>query len=263
MQVWDGLTDARISFDWAQAAASSFSSPIGSPTIAAMIENQNLTTALLAHLTSIGGVTMFSPTRVESIGLGTDSDSVDFSSWPVLTLSDGKTLAARLLVGADGANSPVRSFAGIPSRGWDYNRHGVVATLKLENNGKGGDGHKIAYQRFLATGPVAMLPLPGNFASLVWSTTPSCAAKLKALKREDFVAMVNAAFRLGKIDLQYLHTMESGQSDEVAWRMQHTPREEEKCPSMVIDVQEGSVAGFPLKMRHADTYIGERVALVG
>ena len=169
-------------------------------------------------------------------------------------------LAARLLVGADGGESPVRKFAGIASRGWDYGRVGVVATLQLE--GEEGE-ERTAYQRFLPTGSVAMLPLPGRLATLVWSTTPELAAHLKTLSEKDFVAMVNAAFRLSPTDLRFMHSLKGGQTEELAWREQHTQFDVERVPQQVVGVQEGSVASFPLKMRHADTYIGERVALVG
>jgi ubiquinone biosynthesis monooxygenase Coq6 len=264
MQVWDGVTDARISFDWDTARPlMSPRNPAQPTTIAYMIENTNTTTALLSRLEELGGVDMFTSTKVSSIELGSDTEEVDFSSWPILTLSNGKTLAARLLVGADGANSPVRTFAGIESRGFDYNRHGVVASLKIEGQGWGGPDYKIAYQRFLPTGPLALLPLPGNTSTLVWSTTPERAAKLKSLAPEDFVAMVNAGFRLSPTDLEYLHTLPSGQAEEVAWREKHTPVDERAIPMRITNVQAGTVASFPLRMRHADTYTGERVALVG
>lgn len=264
MQVWDGVSDARISFDWDSARPLlSPRKPTQPTTIAYMIENVNTTTALLSRLSELGGVDIFSATKVESIELGTDTEQLDLSSWPIVTLSNGKTLAARLLVGADGANSPVRTFAGIASRGFDYNRHGVVASLKLQGPGWGGPDHKIAYQRFLPTGPIAMLPLPGDMATLVWSTTPERAAKLKSLAPNDFVAMVNAGFRLSPTELEYLHTLPSGQEDEIAWREKHTRVDERTVPMRVASVQQGTVASFPLRMRHADTYTGERVALVG
>lgn len=264
MQVWDGVSDARISFDWDSARSLLTPRKPSQPTtIAYMIENVNITSALLTRLEELGGVDIFSSTKLDSIELGTDTEQLDLSSWPILRLSNGKTLAARLLVGADGANSPVRTFAGIPSRGFDYNRHGVVATLRLEGPGWGGPGHKIAYQRFLPTGPIAMLPMPGNTASLVWSTTPERAAKLKSLSPNDFVAMVNAGFRLSPTDLEYLHTMPSDQGNEIAWREKHSPVNSRSIPMRVTGVQPGSVAPFPLRMRHADTYTGERVALVG
>ncbi|KAI1299129.1 hypothetical protein F5Y03DRAFT_366288 [Xylaria venustula] len=257
MQVWDGVSDARIEFDWAPG-----SSPNGR-TIAYMIENLNLTSGLLRRIDELSGFTTFDSARVENITLGDETEELDFREWPIIHLGGGKQLAARLLVGADGANSPVRSFAGIDSKGWDYGRHGVVATLELEGNGWAGDDMKIAYQRFLPKGPIAMLPLPGNRSTLVWSTTPSNAALLKSLPSKDFIALVNAAFRLGPVDLQFMHTMSSGHEDELAWRLQHTQFNTQAIPQTVTGVQEGTVASFPLKMRHADTYIGERVALVG
>ncbi len=260
MQVWDGVTDARIEFDWAPSSATD------GTTIAYMTENLNLTSGLLRRLDQLGELATFDNARVERISYGDEIEEVeglDLKEWPVVHLAGGKQLLARLLVGADGANSPVRSFADIEARGWDYNRHGVVATLQLEGEGWGGEQSKIAYQRFLPTGPVAMLPLPGNFSTLVWSTTPAHASLLKSLSPRDFISMVNAAFRLSPTDLDYLHSQSSGQADEVSWRLENTPVVPESIPQTAIGVQEGTVASFPLKMRHADTYIAERVALIG
>ncbi len=257
MQVWDGVTGARIEFDWQHRGAGDGSN------LAYMTENLNTTSGLLKRLHELGGVTVLDNARVESITLGEEAEDLDLSGWPIVHLSGGQSLAARLLVGADGANSPVRAFAGIESRGWDYGRHGVVATLELEGDGWGGAHTKTAYQRFLPTGPVAMLPMPGRYSTLVWSTTPENAAVLKALPAPDFLALVNAAFRLPPVDIAYMHTQECGQQEELAWRTQHTPFEARATPQAAVAVQAGSVASFPLKLRHADTYVGERVALVG
>ncbi|KAF2403957.1 ubiquinone biosynthesis hydrox [Trichodelitschia bisporula] len=248
MRVWDGLSSAAITFD-----------PPSTSPIAYMVENTNLTTALSSLITSLGGVHTFSPARVSHIGHGPTTPTHDLSSWPTLSLSTGATLSARLLIGADGAASPVRSYAGIPSRGWDYGRVGVVASLRLSSD----SAPKTAFQRFLTTGPVALLPLPGPYATLVWSTTPERAARLRGLSGEDFGACVDAAFRLGMVDIDYLHTMSRGQVEEVAWRKKHTAYSEADMPASVEAVQDGSVAAFPLKMRHADTYISNRLALVG
>ncbi|EKJ79756.1 hypothetical protein FPSE_00036 [Fusarium pseudograminearum CS3096] len=256
MQVWDGVTGARIEFDWPPSTT-------GDKTIAYMTENLNLASGLLKRLHELGGVDIFDKTKVEGIDLGKETEDLDLSEWPVVQLSNGQSLAARLLVGADGANSPVRTFAGINSRGWDYGRHGVVATLELEGEGWGGQFNKIAYQRFLPTGPVAMLPMPGKYATLVWSTTPEKAALLKSLSPKNFIAMVNAAFRLSPVDIGFMHTQQDSQAEELSWRLQHTSFDAEALPQTVVGVQEGSIASFPLKLRHADTYTGERVALVG
>ncbi|TQN74124.1 Ubiquinone biosynthesis monooxygenase COQ6 [Colletotrichum shisoi] len=237
MQVWDGVSGARIEFDWPAGTSAG-------KTIAYMCENLNLTSGLLSRLEELGGVSVFDGAKVENINFGEETEDLDLTQWPVIHLSGGKQLHARLLVGADGANSPVRTFAGIKAQGWDYGRHGVVATLQMD-------------------GPVAMLPLPGNYSTLVWSTTPSNASLLKSLSPKDFVAMVNAAFRLSPVDLEFMHKQQIGQSEELAWRLEHTFFDHRAIPQQVIGVQEGTVASFPLKMRHADTYTAERIALVG
>jgi ubiquinone biosynthesis monooxygenase Coq6 len=261
MEVWDGVSGSRVQFEWEKKSQDQES------TIAYMTENANLVRALLTRLHDLGGVTMLDGQKVAEINLGTQPDSaesqaLDLSLWPHVQLSNGRTLVSRLLVGADGFNSPVRSFAGIKSGGWDYERHGVVATLKLPRSR---DSPVIAYQRFLPTGPIALLPLPGHFATLVWSTTAAHATHLKTLSHADFVAMVNAAFRLSPVDIEYMHTISSDQADELSWRLRHTPQMAEgiEVPLEVAGVQEKSIASFPLRLRHADTYATHRVALAG
>lgn len=157
MRIWDGVTGARITFDWDTPQRR---------TIANMIENNNLTAGLVARAREIGGMTLLDNERVQAIMLGEDTPEADMSSWPILTLASGKSIAARLLVGADGPNSLVRTFAGITSRGWDYERHGVVATVQMERHDELFKHEPIAYQRFLPTGPVAMLPMPNGFSTL-------------------------------------------------------------------------------------------------
>ncbi|KAL9065672.1 MAG: hypothetical protein Q9157_007398, partial [Trypethelium eluteriae] len=126
MEVWDGVSDSRISFDWASVGMPAAKTPgEDSNIIAYMTENTNLTTALLKRLEEVGGISIMDNTRVSNIELGQDTDTLDLRSWPILTLSNGRSIAVRLLIGSDGAQSPVRNFAGIESRGWDYNRHGL------------------------------------------------------------------------------------------------------------------------------------------
>jgi ubiquinone biosynthesis monooxygenase Coq6 len=223
-------------------------------------------------------------------GGGEGDQGLDFSGWPVLELEssagkgevvkeEGSKIMTRLLVGADGFNSPVRTFAGINSHGWDYDRHGVVATLKVTPSEQhtadnysydDADNHATAFQRFLPQlgGPIAILPLPDNHASLVWSTTPSKAAYLKSLPPTTLVHVLNAALRLSQTDLKYLFTLSpeasSAHESEVKWRLQHTPPPQISTPPPIIThVQEGSVASFPLRFRHATTLTGPRIALVG
>ncbi|EEH07284.1 monooxygenase [Histoplasma capsulatum G186AR] len=293
MRVWDGETGASISFDWSLEPQST-----QMQTIATMTENLNLTRGLIACIESSGGeVSIFSNTSVSEITNGEDyTDGPDLSSWPVLTLKHTSpnsnfpqppAIAARLLVGADGINSPVRSYAGISTDGWDYDRHGVVATLNISPPSQTpGPPLRTAYQRFLPGlgGPIALLPLPGNHATLVWSTTVRNAAYLKSLPAEALIAMVNAAFRLSMIDLKYMFTLppsptaalptdsvrsdplsttlSTEHSDELSWRLENTAIPP-YAPPTVTSVQPGTVASFPLRHRHASTYISPRIALVG
>ncbi|KAL8803418.1 MAG: hypothetical protein Q9182_003216 [Xanthomendoza sp. 2 TL-2023] len=259
MRVWDGMDSS---------SHISFSSP--SPPIATMTENPNLQRALLQRLSELPPISIFDSTKVASIDDGpspSSQDSLNLSSYPSITLSSGQKILARLLVGADGLNSPVRTFAGIPTRGWDYERHGVVATVKYSGCDvfNGNRNGVTAYQRFLPSGPIALLAMPGDYATLVWTTTPGKAAKIKSLADEDFVAMVNAAFRLDNVDLEYMTGLENGQTGELNWRCSVTGvREDESCiPRLIENVQEGSVASFPLRYRQADSYISSRIALVG
>ncbi|KAJ5109144.1 hypothetical protein N7456_005819 [Penicillium angulare] len=277
MQVWDGETGSRISFDWSSETPAFEDLR----TVATMTENSNLVRGLLGRIAASGdeNVTLFSNHTVASIDNGSDQpDGPDLSAWPILSVkptgANAETqapsrIAARLLVGADGINSPVRTFADIPTQGWDYNRHGIVATLSLADLPTPFNNVHTAYQRFLPVlgGPIALLPLPNNHATLVWSTKPEHAAYLKSLPTPAFLAMVNAAFRLSMTDLSYMIGMSESSSeisheDELDWRVKHT-EQPSHIPPKAIGVQEGTVASFPLRFRHAAQYISPRVALVG
>lgn len=268
MRVWDGLSSkARICFD----------SPTPEPAIAQMIENQNLTRALLARLDSLEPISLLDKTSVREIHLGPSTSpitpepaSLNLSSYPHITLSSKNTIAARILIGADGPNSAVRTFAGIQTRGYDYNRNGVVATLKLPSSSAHDPSSPrgvTAFQRFLPSGPIALLALPGPYASLVWTTTPAQSSLLKTLSEEDFTAMVNAAFRLSVVDLNYMFTLPSNQLSEFQWRDSVYPstaaEQNGDIPPLVSSVESGSVASFPLRLRHASSYTTHRIALIG
>jgi len=179
-QVWDALNDGVLRFDARDAGARDASQgPDGTRRLGTLVENRVLQAALMEAMSEVrevgagepatsggrgGGVTVYSPATVASLTLpppahiggavsATAAPAADSAGLPTVTLKDGTVVRARLLVGADGAASRVRSAAGIGVWGWDYDQRGVVATIKTQ--GAAGT----AWQRFLPTGPLAILPV--------------------------------------------------------------------------------------------------------
>jgi ubiquinone biosynthesis UbiH/UbiF/VisC/COQ6 family hydroxylase len=139
-------------------------------------------------------------------------------------LADGTALQARLVVGADGAQSPVRAACGISARVTDYRQTAIVANFRCAQPHLG-----TAWQWFTDEGIVALLPLPDSHVSLVWSAPAQLAAELAALEPGALAQRVTA-------------------------RVQATLGE--LAPA-------GPSAGFPLRLVVVDRLIGPRVALVG
>jgi ubiquinone biosynthesis UbiH/UbiF/VisC/COQ6 family hydroxylase len=104
-----------------------------------------------------------------------------------LELADGRRLAAALVIGADGANSAVRAAAGIGAELKPYGQTALVANFKCER-----PHLNTAWQWFTDEGIVALLPLPGEQVSLVWSAPEQLAPQLQALDAEAFAARVTA-----------------------------------------------------------------------
>ena len=141
-----------------------------------------------------------------------------------LELEGGRRIKARLVVGADGGNSQVRQLAGIGTQGWSYDQKAIVATVKTTEPHR-----ETAWQRFLPEGPLAFLPLRSGGCSIVWTTSPARADELLGMDEQTFMDELTQAFdtKLGRI-------MECG------------PR-----------------AAFPLRLQHVNSYVKERLALIG
>ncbi|WP_112873146.1 FAD-dependent monooxygenase [Paracoccus endophyticus] len=141
-----------------------------------------------------------------------------------VTLSDGRTLTARLLVGADGRGSGVAARAGITRRGWGYGQTALVAAVDHERPHNG-----TAWQYFMPTGPLAILPLPGNRSSIVWSEPDAGAQAIAALDDARFLDLLRPRFGdfLGEITLA------------------------------------GPRFSYPLSLSLADAHVAPRIALVG
>lgn len=213
MHVWDGDGTGLIHFDAAE---------VNRPALGHIVENNLLQTALLQCLARHHNVQIFSPMAV--------SDFVRGDDYIELQLQNQTRLRAALLVGADGATSRVRDWAGIALRERDYGHTALVATVQTTQ-----PHQSTAWQIFRREGPLAVLPLRAThddreqFASIVWSTQPEEAQALMALDDDAFRHALGDAFehRLGDITA-------------VSRRF-----------------------SFPLRARHAETYVQPNLALIG
>ncbi|GIU31908.1 FAD-dependent monooxygenase [Shewanella schlegeliana] len=183
MQVWDKDSLGKIDFD----AHSLSESHLGS-----IIENDAIAFALAERAGEFKELTYIENQRLERIAFG------EREAW--LTLDNGDSLSAALVVAADGANSWVREQCKIPMTFWDYNHHAIVATIRTEL--PHGD---TARQVFDSEGPLAFLPLyEKDLSSIVWSVSPERADELLALDKVSFDRALTAAFdgRLGMCSLE-------------------------------------------------------------
>src|SRR5215510_6034252 len=146
-----------------------------------MVENRNLIDALASRAEAAG--VDLRATAVNSYEASADGIDV--------VLVDGSTIAASLLIAADGARSRLRERAGIATHGWEYDQSGIVVTVGHER-----DHHGRAEEHFLPAGPFAILPLTGKRSSLVWTETRKEAARITALTDEEFHGELEQRFGL-------------------------------------------------------------------
>ena len=209
MRVWDSADRA----DGPGALAFS-ASEMGEPDLGHLAEVATLQAALQAEALRVG-VRLHAST-VEAF----ESDA----ERALVTLADGTTLRAGLVVAAEGASSPLREWAGIAARVHDYHQRGVVAYLQTER-----DHGDIAWQRFLPEGPLALLPVAPKRVSIVWTLPTDQALRVLAMDNVMFEQAVTAA------------------SDGVLGALR-------------LDSERAS---FPLRRVTATSYAGTRLALVG
>ncbi|RMF12576.1 MAG: FAD-dependent oxidoreductase [Alphaproteobacteria bacterium] len=147
IRVSDGNSRLHLHFDAAE---------LGDGPLGEMVENRHLRLALFRRAAEIKTLHLFAPV---------DLCAIEHAPGRVtLRLADGSTIAAALLIGADGRASRVRRQAGIRHFGWSYGQQGIVATIRHELPHGG-----IAHERFLPSGPFAILPLTDHRSSLVWT----------------------------------------------------------------------------------------------
>lgn len=100
-------------------------------------------------------------------------------------LSDGRTLSAHMVVGADGVSSRTAARAGIGRMGWSYGQTSFSCAIAHDKPHNG-----IAHQFFMPPGPLAILPLPGNRSSIVWTEDESAARRIAALDDDAYLALL-------------------------------------------------------------------------
>ncbi|WP_413823022.1 FAD-dependent monooxygenase [Tateyamaria sp.] len=155
-----------------------------------MVQDRHLRRALLDAMAATDGVTHLAGETVVAQNAAPGSVSV--------TLASGKVLNGSVLVGADGRSSGTAQRAGIKRNGWAYDQTALVCAIAHEKPHNG-----IAHQFFMPAGPLAILPLPGNVSSIVWSETEQVASAFNALPDEEYLEMLRPRFGnfLGEITL--------------------------------------------------------------
>ncbi|HWW22006.1 MAG TPA: FAD-dependent monooxygenase [Steroidobacteraceae bacterium] len=187
---------------------------IAEPNLGFIAENSALVRACLDSFTAAGG------SRIDSM-----LERASFDAAPViLQAAGGRELSARLVVGADGSQSVVRASAGLSARTLDYRQLAIVATVRTSQSHE-----NTAWQRFLRTGPLALLPLFDGHSSIVWSVDQGPARELLDLSEQAFNERLTAA------------------SDEVLGS------------ARVVSQR----ISFPLRSLAARSYVAPRCALVG
>ncbi len=216
MYIWDGEGSGNISFDAAEYRVEN---------LGHIVENRVVLQVLQKKIQKCKNVS-FVAGKVAEL-----SDQVVRENYYQLQLESGQVLLAQLIVAADGAKSTLRNLAGIVTREWTYHQRAIVTTVKTEKS------HAFtARQRFMASGPLAFLPLQqhsqdtdGNYSSIVWSADTEFAESLMQLNDEAFCDAVTRAF-------------EGVLGDVVAVEKRH-------C--------------IALMQRHGKTYVANGVVLVG
>ena len=211
MQVWDAEGTGEIRFDCQD---------VQQPNLGHIVENSLVVESLLAEVGKLDNIDFICPVSVAEYNQSDSQVSVELSS--------GETLAASLLVAADGGNSSIREQFKFATREWDYGHSAIVTTVQTESVHQ-----QTAWQRFMPTGPLALLPLDKqgdhHRCSLVWSQESDEAERLMALNDDAFCAELGYA--------------------------------SEYCLGEILAVDKRYA--IPLRQRHAKDYVVERVALLG
>ena len=221
--VWEGILNRRFCpfrrmRVWETAGDTEFcSDDIGHSALGYIVENRVTQLALLDRLQAFDNIELVCPVGIKKINYAIGQASE-------IELENGRLLSAKLIVAADGGQSRVRQTVGLGVTSWDYKQHALVIYIETAYGQQ-----DITWQRFLASGPQAFLPLTGNYGSIVWYNSPDEVNRLKTLSHDALKEEMLAAFP--------------------------------DCLGEVNKVL--GVASFPLKRQHAQNYVKSGVVLVG
>jgi len=146
-----------------------------------IVENRVLRRALYERAQALPTLKLLAPRRVAALEAG--------EAGAVAVLDGGDRLRARLVAAADGKESRLRHAAGIRAIEWRYHQTGIVTTVAHARPHAG-----IAIEHFLPAGPFAILPMQGNFSSIVWTENADLAPRILALPEAEFAAELRARF---------------------------------------------------------------------
>lgn len=185
MTVWDAEGTGEIEFDCTD---------VNVPALGHIVENRAIVNALLRRVAGSADITMFSEARLRDCRREGNAKGVK------VELEDGTLLEVDLLVAADGALSQVRDMMAFRTREWDYGHRAIVTTVQVQQPHR-----DTCWQRFLPSGPLAFLPLPGegdrHYCSIVWSLREELVDDLMGLEEAAFCAELESALerRLGAV----------------------------------------------------------------
>jgi len=160
---------------------------VGADALGHIAENRHIRAALHGAVGSCPNLELAAPAIVESIAMN--------AGGAVARLGDGEEISAAVVIAADGRDSALRAQMEMQIIGWSYPQTGIVATVEHDKPHNG-----VAYEHFLPSGPFAILPMPGNRSSLVWTEAKAKAPALLALGEQEFNQELAARFggHLGK-----------------------------------------------------------------
>jgi len=198
MYVWEEASDANINF---------FAHELDEPNLGYIVENIVIQSSLHETLKQRDQVEWYFSSNVSGFNLS--------DSFIEIELSNQKKLIAKLLVGADGHRSSIRNYAQLGYSEKSYQQKGIVARVQTES-----PHQDIAWQRFLATGPLAFLPLSNRECSIVWSAHENYADELLSMNEEDFSNKISQAsdYQLVRyLFVQSAHHFHSCQGKQIPW----------------------------------------------